>query len=39
MFGSLPKSETLLGLAEAAGHLEELLSEGKVEPFKNGYLV
>jgi len=39
MFGRLPTSETLLGLAEAAGHLEALLSEGRVESFKKNGLV
>ncbi len=39
MFGKLPISETLLGLAEAAGHLEGLVSENKVESFKKGNLV
>jgi glyoxylase-like metal-dependent hydrolase (beta-lactamase superfamily II) len=39
MFGNLPTSEILLGLAEAAGHLEELLSENKVESFRKGDLI
>jgi len=39
MFGNLPISETLLGLAEAAGHLEELSSENRVESFKKGNLI
>ena len=38
MFGNLPMSEILLGLAEAAGHLEELSSENRVESFKKGNL-
>jgi glyoxylase-like metal-dependent hydrolase (beta-lactamase superfamily II) len=38
MFGSLPVSETFLGLAEAAGHLEGLSSENRVESFKKGNL-
>ncbi len=39
MFGNLPMSETFLGLAEAAGHLEELSSENRVESFKKGNLI
>jgi len=39
MFGNLPISETFLGLAEAAGHLEELLSENRVESFKKDNLI
>ena len=39
MFGNLPMSETLLGLAEAAGHLEELSSENRAESFKKGDLI
>lgn len=39
MFGNLPMSEILLGLAEAAGHLEELSSENRVESFKKGNLI
>lgn len=39
MFGNLPLSETFLGLAEAAGHLEELSSENRVESFRKGNLV
>ncbi len=39
MFGNLPISETLLGLAEAAGHLEELSSENRAESFKRGNLI
>lgn len=38
MFGNLPISETFLGLAEAAGHLQELSSENRVESFKKGNL-
>jgi len=39
MFGNLPISEILLGLAEAAGHLEELSAESRVESFKKGNLI
>lgn len=39
MFGKLPTSETLLGLAEATGHLDALLSDGKVETFRKGGLI
>lgn len=39
MFGNLPMSEILLGLAEAAGHLEELSTENRVESFKKDNLI
>jgi len=39
VFGNLPISETFLGLAEAAGHLEELSGENRVESFKKGDLI
>lgn len=39
MFGNLPMSEILLGLAEAAGHLEELSTENRVESFKKDKLI
>jgi len=39
MFGNLPMSEILLGLAEAAGHLEGLSTENRVESFKRGNLI
>ena len=39
VFGSLPTSEVLLGLAEAGGHLEELLADNMVESFKKGDLI
>jgi len=39
MFGRLPTSETLLGLAEAVGHLEALLTESKVESFRKDGLI
>jgi glyoxylase-like metal-dependent hydrolase (beta-lactamase superfamily II) len=39
VFGNLPTSEALLGLAEAGGHLEELLLEGKVELFRKGNFI
>jgi glyoxylase-like metal-dependent hydrolase (beta-lactamase superfamily II) len=39
MFGNLPISEILLGLAEAAGHLEELSTENKVESFRKDNLI
>jgi len=38
MFGNLPISETFLGLAEAAGHLQELSNENRVESFKKDNL-
>jgi glyoxylase-like metal-dependent hydrolase (beta-lactamase superfamily II) len=39
VFGNLPMSEALLGLAEAGGHLEELLADNMVELFKKGDLI
>ncbi len=39
MFGNLPVSEAFLGLAEAAGHLEELSRQNRVESFKKGNLI
>jgi len=39
MFGNLPISEAFLGLAEAAGHLEELSSENRAESFRKGNLI
>ena len=39
VFGSLPTSEALLGLAEAGGHLEELLADNMVELFKKDDLI
>ena len=39
VFGNLPTSEALLGLAEAGGHLEELLADNMVELFRRGDLI
>lgn len=39
VFGNLPTSEVLLGLAEVGGHLEELLGDNAVELFKKGDLI